>query len=118
MLVPSKILEGDRPPQPEHASCTDELWKLIQRCWNQDPRSHPEISQVSTLLRCLISLKLHGEKDGHLLCVAPIGPREHEVPSTADLYFVRNSLSALLIPYLLLIAYLLFRAFLPFFYTS
>ena len=40
------IVGGERPPRPAHPSCTDNLWALIQRCWDQDCRSRPEISEV------------------------------------------------------------------------
>ena len=37
---------GERPPRPAHPSCTDDLWTLIQRCWDQDPQLRPEIPEV------------------------------------------------------------------------
>ena len=46
-MVALAVLRGDRPARPEHASCTDDLWALIQRCWDQDPDSRPEILEVS-----------------------------------------------------------------------
>lgn len=44
------ILNGKRPPRPTHSSCTDYLWNLIQRCWDQDPLLRPEISEVLRIL--------------------------------------------------------------------
>ena len=46
-IVVQAALRGDRPSRPEHPSCTDGLWALIQRCWDQDPCLRPEIPEVS-----------------------------------------------------------------------
>ena len=43
----SAVLGGDRPSRPTHHSCTDGLWALIQRCWDEDSHSRPEIREVS-----------------------------------------------------------------------
>ena len=43
----SDVLVGIRPSRPAHRSCTDGLWALIQRCWDQDPHLRPEILEVS-----------------------------------------------------------------------
>ena len=45
--VAPAVLRGDRPSRPEHPSCTDDLWALIKRCWDQDPGLRPEIPEVS-----------------------------------------------------------------------
>lgn len=44
------IVNGERPPRPAHSTLTDELWSLIQRCWNQDPHLRPEVSEVVKVL--------------------------------------------------------------------
>ena len=49
-VVVQAVWEGKRPPRPVHPSCKDGLWTLIQRCWDQDPRLRPEISEVSQSL--------------------------------------------------------------------
>ena len=46
-MIVVAVWEGKRPPRPMHPSCTDSLWKLIQRCWDQDPQLRPEIPEVS-----------------------------------------------------------------------
>ena len=46
-MVVVAVLRGDRPSRPEHPSFTDGLWRLIQRCWHQDPHLRPEIPEVS-----------------------------------------------------------------------
>ena len=40
------ITQGRRPPRPTHPTCTEELWLLVQRCWDHEPRSRPEMSEV------------------------------------------------------------------------
>lgn len=45
------IMAGKRPPRPTHATFTDSLWSLMQRCWDQDPHMRPEVSEVSKVLR-------------------------------------------------------------------
>ena len=45
--VAPAVLRGGRPSRPEHPSCTDYLWALIKRCWDQDPGLRPEIPEVS-----------------------------------------------------------------------
>ena len=44
------IMGGKRPSRPTHPALTDKLWILIERCWNQDPRSRPEVSEVLQIL--------------------------------------------------------------------
>ena len=45
------ITRGERPPRPTHTNFTDELWELTQRCWDRDPRSRPEVSELLEVLR-------------------------------------------------------------------
>jgi len=50
------ITQGKRPPRPTHPTFTENLWTLMQRCWDPDPHSRPEISEVlQTLLTPLVS---------------------------------------------------------------
>ena len=44
------VLDGKRPPRPDHPSCTDRLWNLIQHCWNHDPQLRPKAKEVSQVL--------------------------------------------------------------------
>lgn len=44
------IMHGTRPPRPTHPAFTESLWKLMQRCWHQDPRERPEVSEVLEVL--------------------------------------------------------------------
>ena len=50
------IMRGDRPSRPTHPDFTDELWVLMQRCWDQDPRSRPDVSEVLQNLYSLLEL--------------------------------------------------------------
>jgi len=45
------IVEGKRPQQPTHPAFTEDLWALVQRCWDQDPHLRPEVPEVLELLR-------------------------------------------------------------------
>jgi len=50
------IVHGERPPRPTHPTFTEDLWTLVQRCWDQDPHSRPDASQVmQTLLTLSVS---------------------------------------------------------------
>ena len=40
------IMSGRRPQRPAHPSFTDSLWKLLQKCWDQDRRNRPRMSEV------------------------------------------------------------------------
>ena len=48
------VLSGKRPERPNHPSITDELWDMIQRCWDQEPQRRPGISEVACHLRSII----------------------------------------------------------------
>ena len=45
------IMSGERPPRPTHNNLTNELWALVQKCWNQDPHLRPTVSEVLNTLR-------------------------------------------------------------------
>jgi len=49
------ILSGKRPERPTHPSLTDELWDLIQRCWDQEPQLRPGISEVVSYLQAALA---------------------------------------------------------------
>ena len=45
--VMKKMLEGSRPPRPADASLlSDEIWKVIEMCWNQEPQDRPTAESV------------------------------------------------------------------------
>ena len=44
------IMQGDRPPRPTDPAFTDDLWTLMQRCWNQHPHLRPEASEALEVL--------------------------------------------------------------------
>ena len=45
--VMKKVLEGSRPPRPADTSLlSDEIWKVIEMCWNQEPQSRPSADSV------------------------------------------------------------------------
>ena len=47
-------MEGKRPPRPVHPTLTEDLWMLIQRCWDPEPDSRPETSEVLNILIKLV----------------------------------------------------------------
>ncbi|KAF9646470.1 kinase-like protein [Thelephora ganbajun] len=49
----SAVVEGERPPRPKHPAVTGGLWELMRRCWNQDPFSRPEVSEILQALSTL-----------------------------------------------------------------
>ena len=49
----SGIIDGRRPSRPNHSNFTDDVWVLMQRCWDQDPHMRPEVSEVSEVLRVM-----------------------------------------------------------------
>ena len=50
------ITQGKRPQRPTHPDFTENLWALIQRCWDEDPHSRPKASEVSQALLTLLVL--------------------------------------------------------------
>ena len=47
------IMKGKRPRRPPHPDLTDGVWRLMERCWDQEPRSRPQMSDVLQVLRNL-----------------------------------------------------------------
>ena len=41
-----QIVRAERPPRPTHPILTEDLWILMQRCWNHDPKLRPNASEV------------------------------------------------------------------------
>jgi len=60
------IVEGKRPQRPTHPSFTEELWALVQCCWDQDPRLRPEVSEVLNDLRGLLGSRPFLQQLRHL----------------------------------------------------
>ena len=49
------ISSGRRPQRPAEPPLTEDLWKLMDQCWHQDPESRPEMSTVlQELASCLL----------------------------------------------------------------
>jgi len=49
------IMQDKRPPRPIHPTFTEDLWELMQRCWDREPNLRPEISEA---LRILLTLSV------------------------------------------------------------
>ena len=77
--VMKKVLEGSRPPRPADTSLlSDEIWKVIEMCWNQKPRDRPSAESVIEQLPLAGVVDDRPSGDDHL---APsdfraAGPRE------------------------------------------
>jgi hypothetical protein len=44
-----KVLNGERPMRPEGTrtiGLTDDVWKIIEGCWEQEPRSRLRANEV------------------------------------------------------------------------
>ena len=54
-----KIMQGKRPPRPVDPGLTDDLWILVGRCWDQEPRSRPEMRGVLQDLASSLLQSLH-----------------------------------------------------------
>ena len=50
-------MNDKRPSRPTHPTFTEDLWTLVQRCWDQDPYSRPQILEVSKVLTLLLLRK-------------------------------------------------------------
>jgi len=57
-------VQGKRPPRPLHPTFTEDLWTLIQCCWDQEPFSRPKISEVALQL---LTLSVCNRLTGHTL---------------------------------------------------
>jgi len=56
------VLSGNRPARPTHPSLTNNLWKMIERCWNQNLKKRPRISEVVFCLQTTFALRhCHGD---------------------------------------------------------
>ena len=41
-----RITRGYRPERPTHTDFTDDLWMLVQRCWEGTPQNRPQMNSV------------------------------------------------------------------------
>ena len=46
------LAQGERPTRPTHPTFTDDLWRLVRRCWDPAPHLRPRVSEV---LRTLLT---------------------------------------------------------------
>ena len=57
-LIAKAVMEGQRPARPSHdlsriRGLTDDIWRLIETCWSQDPAKRPGANQIVNDLRVL-----------------------------------------------------------------
>ncbi|EDR06616.1 uncharacterized protein LACBIDRAFT_299574 [Laccaria bicolor S238N-H82] len=47
ITVMKKVIDGSRPPRPAGTTfLSDEIWKVIEMCWNQQPQGRPSANSV------------------------------------------------------------------------
>lgn len=44
------ITTNERPPRPAHQELSDELWEMIEKCWQKDPSQRPAIQEIVVFL--------------------------------------------------------------------
>ena len=52
-MVINEIMEGVRPKKPEEAKClgfSDELWKMVELCWQADRNARPVVEEILSAL--------------------------------------------------------------------
>jgi hypothetical protein len=52
------ILEHKRPEQPTHPTFSEDLWSLMQRCWDEAQDLRPQTSEVLGTLEVLTCRRL------------------------------------------------------------
>ena len=45
--VPATIMYGGRPDRPTNPCLSDRLWKLAQKCWDDNPKHRPGMEEVT-----------------------------------------------------------------------
>lgn len=73
------ILQGKRPPRPTNLILTDDLWALMQRCWDQQPKSRPQMSGV---LKVVLGFVLK-----QLLCIREFSESSPDFQLTLDRFY-------------------------------
>ena len=46
--VAQRVCSGERLPRPD--GCSDELWRIIEECWGQNPKGRPRFSAIASEL--------------------------------------------------------------------
>ena len=82
-IVYGMLSRGDRPERPEGAGgiwFTDDVWEVLERCWQAEPKNRPSIKDV---LRCL---------EETLQSWVPPSPAQLlAIPSASDLFTLGSS---------------------------
>jgi hypothetical protein len=95
----SALIQGERPPRPFHAlsssrGLNDDMWHLIEACWNQDPGKRPVAAQIIECL-CLLPYcaidtrpldshitpapQMWYKQDKHPFCALAPGPEDTDI---------------------------------------
>ena len=49
-VVIAVITTNERPPRPDHQELSDQLWKMIEKCWRMDPSQRSTIQEAVAFL--------------------------------------------------------------------
>lgn len=80
------VKQQKRPSRPTHNLCqtrglSDDIWKLIETCWNSEPSRRPKAGQIVEQLRTLP----HSDQNGSTSrIVAPSTSTQERNPSTLE----------------------------------
>ena len=50
IAAPRWMLNGDRPPRPDHPEVSDQVWHMIKKCWHDVPSRRMSISEALNVL--------------------------------------------------------------------
>lgn len=107
-IITMELVQGRRPPRPKHPDLTGRVWRLIQRCWDQDPRLRPEAADILQELReSLVSVLLRssvGGSDSAPVCsnppawkllIAPACPTDSRIAMITSMFMDRDEAEGL-----------------------
>ena len=70
-----RIMNGERPPRPGGATITNDVWALMEMCWEQERQSRPSMKGVlQRLTSCLLQSLYELDKSLFKFPAAPSQP--------------------------------------------
>uniref|UniRef100_A0A061RK97 Sh2 domain-containing protein n=1 Tax=Tetraselmis sp. GSL018 TaxID=582737 RepID=A0A061RK97_9CHLO len=77
-IIVAVAFNNERPPIPE--GCPENLKRLINKCWRQDPASRPSCAEIVRLLEIMLSDNRESQKS--LYAVSSVSSERPRVPSS------------------------------------
>ena len=74
-VAASRVLRGERPEIPKNAAqigLTPDIWKFLERCWNQNPKKRPKIKEVVRMWQKLVDAEGDGAVNDTQTFLIPI----------------------------------------------